>query len=489
MVRHDVLDLFFIGGGKGQRRLERVLFHYRQLIGFPPELPTWSYGTWMSRMSYWTADETLQVAERMRVGGFPCDIIHLDTGWFDEDWKCDWKFSKEKYPDPAGYIKSMRQKGLRISLWQHPKVSPNTEPFEIARASGYVPRRKRALQAGGSNFGDQEYGGDIDFTNPAAVQWYRGMLRKLLQLGASVFKTDFGEDIDINAEYHGLPADLLHDLYPLLYQKANFEVTQEVNGHDQGIIWARSAWAGAQRYPVHWSGDCACSYDGLAGSLRGGLHFGLSGFAYWSHDVPGFHGVPDFMNSWPTEDLYLRWTQASVFISHLRYHGTSPREPYEYPGVADLVRQWLRLRYALIPYFLEQATICTCSGYPFVRPMLLHAEEDLTCWHIGDQFFCGEQLLVCPVLNVDDVRDIYLPRGRWVDLFSGEGHEGERWLRQVRVPMPRLPVFARAGAVIPVYPEPVNCTDEMDLGRAVPLQIDPSFRGLSSSVLGSLISL
>ncbi|MEX0654629.1 MAG: TIM-barrel domain-containing protein [Phycisphaeraceae bacterium] len=490
VVEHDVLDLLFFAAGDAERKVERILHRYRQVTGFPPELPAWSYGTWMSRMSYWTADETLDVARRMREGGFPCDVIHLDTGWFDEDWKCDWKFSREKYPDPAAYMRQMRERGFRISLWQHPKVSPDTEPFHVARAQGYVPRRKAVqVGAGASNFGDREYGGDIDFTNPQAVTWYQGMLRKLLETGASVFKTDFGENIDLDAVYHGLPAKLLHNLYALLYQRANFEITQEVNGDDQGIIWARSAWVGAQRYPVHWSGDAACSFDGLAGSLRGGLHLGLSGFGYWSHDVPGFHGVPDFMNSWPSESLYLRWTQASVFVSHLRYHGTSPREPDQYPAVADTVRQWLRLRYALIPYLLEQARQAAHSGYPLLRALLLHHEDDPTCWHIDDQFFCGDHLLVCPVLNTEGVRDVYLPAGQWVDFWSGEVFSGPGWRKAVRSPLARIPVYVRRDAVLPVHPEPVPCTDEMNLNDPTPIRFDATYRGLAQSVLGNLVDL
>jgi alpha-D-xyloside xylohydrolase len=266
LVEHNVLDLFVIGGGNPQK----VLQNYRRLTGFPANVPLWSYGTWMSRMSYWTAEQTLEVARKMREGNFPCDVIHLDTGWFNEDWKCDWQFSKEKYPDPAGYFRP--------------------EPYETARAKGYVPHGKVIKGAvDGSNFSGEGFGGTIDFTNPEAVRWYQGMLENLLKLGASAIKTDFGEEIDMNFAYHAMQPEMLHNLYALLYQKAAFEITQQTTG--EGIIWARSSWIGSQQYPVHWGGDCGCTYDGLAGTIRGGLHFGVSGFAFWSHDVPGFHAT------------------------------------------------------------------------------------------------------------------------------------------------------------------------------------------------------
>ncbi len=279
-----------------------------------------------------------------------------------------------------------------------------------------------------------------------------------------------------------MPARLLHNLYALLYQKAAFEITERSTG--QGIIWARSAWVGSQRYPVHWGGDTGCTWDGLAGTIRGGLHLGLTGFAFWSHDVPGFHGVPNFMNSWPAPDLYVRWTQAGVFTSHLRYHGAQPREPYEYPEVADTVRQWWRLRYALIPYFAAQGKRAVETGLPIFRALVFHHEDDPLCWQIDDQFYCGDDFLVAPVMNADGVRDVYLPAGWWVDLWTGGVLKGPQWLKGVRSPLDRMPAFVRRGAVVPVYPEVVQCTDQMDMARVQLLAFDDSYRGLSHSVSG-----
>lgn len=249
---------------------------------------------------------------------------------------------------------TMREMGIRISLWQTPNVARKTKHYKTAVDNGYLPRKRRAM-GDDSNFSSVEYGGRIDFTNPNAVKWYQSLLKNLFDLGAEVIKTDFGEKIDMDAEfYNNMTPKELHNLYALLYQKAAFEITEKIKGKDQAIIWARAGWTGCQRYPVHWGGDCACSWDGLAGTIRAGLHIGVSGFAFWSHDAAGFHGLPDFMNSWPEDDLYVRWTQVGTFTSHMRYHGTSPREPYEYPKAADIVREWLKLRYALIPYLADQ---------------------------------------------------------------------------------------------------------------------------------------
>jgi len=483
VIDQPALDLFFIGGGN----VERIVYNYRRLTGFPSDVPLWSYGTWMSRMTYFSADETRQVADRLREGRFPCDVIHLDTGWFEEDWKCTWRFGKT-FPQPEKYLAEMREKGFRISLWQMPRIGSDNRLYGELRKKGYLGRRAGEADATGSDFTSGQAGvGYLDFTNPDAARWYQRQIERLLRQGAAVIKTDFGEDIDPEAKYHGMSAGELHNLYALLYQKAAWEITAQTTG--EPIIWARATWAGCQRYPVHWGGDAASSWDGLAGSIRGGLHLGLSGFAFWSHDVPGFHGVPHFLNTWASDTLYVRWTQVGVLTSHLRYHGASPREPYERPKIADLVRKWLNLRYALIPYLVDQAKVAVGSGLPVFRALVFHHWDDPTCWHIDDQYYFGDAFLVAPVMNDDGVRDVYLPAGKWVDIWTGRTLEGPRWLKDIRSPLEHIPVFAAKDATMRVYPEVVQCTDEMDLANAVELRFDESYRGLSDSILGEITEL
>lgn len=486
LVEDATLDLFFIGGGS----IQRIVHNYRRMTGFPHNVPLWSLGTWMSRMTYWTADEANEVARRMRAEELPCDVIHLDTGWFDKNWCCDWEFSKEKYPDPRAFLDQMRAGGYRISVWQHPRIVQDNKWFDMAVKNHFInpPSEEERKQV--SEFGNppaRQYQGAIDFTNPEALAWYQGLLDKLFKLGVSAVKADFGEDIDIPGTYRGMPDRLLHNLYALLYQKAVYEAT--IRARSEGVIWARAGWIGSQRYPVHWGGDCGSTWDGLAGTIRGGLHLGLSGFAFWSHDVPGFHGVPDFMNNWPAEDLYVRWTQVGVFTSHLRYHGANPREPYEYPGVVNIVRKWLRLRYALIPYIVDQARRCIASGLPMFRAMIFHHQDDPRCWEIDDQYYFGDTFLVAPVLDAGGKRDVYLPAGTWVDFWTGKTLEGPLWLKGVKSPLRRMPVYAAKGARIRVYPNRVQCTDQMDLKNAVMLAFDGRYQGLGRSVLGKVTGL
>jgi len=480
VVEQPLLDVFLLGGATP----ERVLYNYRCLTGFPTHLPVWSYGIWMSRMSYFSAEEVEGICQRMRSEDYPCDVIHLDTGWFSTDWLCEWTFNEERFPDPKAFIKRLKDMGFRISLWQLPYVAEGAGQLKEALENKYIATNKNRLQ-GGSNFSSNDYAGTIDFTSPKATKWYQALLKNLLDMGVVCIKTDFGEDIHLDADYETMKPALLHNLYPLLYQKAAWEITREITG--DGIAWSRSSWAGCQRYPLHWCGDSACSWDGMAGSLKGGLHFGLSGFGYWSHDIPGFHGVPDFMNSVISDELYLRWTQFGVFSSHMRYHGTSKREPYSYPGISKAIRRWFRLRYALIPYLLEQAKKVTKTGYPMLRALLFHFPQDKLVWHIDDQYCFGDDFLVAPVMNEHNRRNVYLPEGQWINLFSGVETQGPCWLNDFQCSLEDMPVWLRKGAVIPVYPEPVCCTDEMDMSKVLQMVADNTFKGIEKSVLGDLI--
>lgn len=467
-----MIDAFIIAGDT----VEEILRGYRDLTGYPSMPPLWSFGIWMSRMTYFSADEVDEICDRLRAEHYPCDVIHLDTGWFRTDWLCEWKFNEKRFPDPKGFIHSLKDKGFRVSLWQLPYVAEDAEQIDEARENDYIAPLTKQQASEGSNFSALDYAGTIDFTYPKATEWYKGLLKNLLDMGIVCIKTDFGENIHMDAKYKGMSPELLNNLYALLYQKAAYEVTKEVTG--DGIVWARAAWAGCQRYPLHWGGDSCSSWDGMAGSLKGGLHFGLSGFAFWSHDVPGFHTLPNFMNSIVDDKVYMRWTQFGVFSSHMRYHGTNKREPWFYPAIAPMVKKWWKLRYKLLPYIYEQSKKATHSGYAVLRALIFEHPADKMCWHIDDEYYFGDDFLVAPVMNSEDSRDVYLPEGEWVNFFTGERIRGGQWLKGVKVPLDEMPVYVREGAVIPVYPEDVDCTDEMDLDKSVALKIDEHFRGI-----------
>lgn len=476
MSDQALIDAFIIGGDT----VEEILRGYRDLTGYPSMPPLWSFGIWMSRMTYFSADEVNGICDRLRKEHYPCDVIHLDTGWFKTDWLCEWKFNEERFPDPKKFVQDLLKKGFKVSLWQLPYVAEDAEQIDEARKNNYICKLTKQQDSEGSNFSALDYAGTIDFTSEKATEWYKGLLKRLLDMGVKCIKTDFGENIHMDAEYENMSPELLNNLYALLYQKAAYEITKDVTG--DGIVWARAAWAGCQRYPLHWGGDSCSSWDGLAGSLRGGLHFGLSGFAFWSHDVPGFHTLPNFMNSVVQDDVYMRWTQFGVFSSHIRYHGTNKREPWHYPNIAPMVKRWWKLRYKLIPYILRESEKATHSGSTIVQALIFHHPEDNNCWHIDDEYYFGDDFLVAPVMSSDNCRDIYLPEGEWVEFFTGDRFsvsDGGKWLKNIETPLDRMPVFVRKGAVIPVYPEDVDSTDDMDMSKVENIIIDDNFKGIT----------
>jgi alpha-D-xyloside xylohydrolase len=261
-----------------------------------------------------------------------------------------------------------------------------------------------------------------------------------------VIKTDFGEGIAPSMQFAGGSGHALHNVYPLLYNQAAFEITREVHGDDNAMVWGRSAYAGSQRYPVQWSGDNASTFGAMQASLRGGLSYGLSGFTFWSQDTGGFVGEP-------TDELMVRWTQLSIFQSHLRYHGCYPfREPWQFSETTQgIIRDYLNLRYRLIPYLYSEAIDSAASGLPVLRPLVIEFQDDRTVHAIDDQFLCGRSILVAPVMRAERERNHYLPEGLWYDFFDRQPAEGGRWITRA-CPLERIPIWLRGGTVIPFGP-------------------------------------
>lgn len=259
-----------------------MLERYTELTGRAPRVPLWSFGTWMARWTYASQEQVLDVVRALREMRMPCDVVHIDTGWFEEDWKVDWAFSPKRFPDPAAMTEEARQLGFRISVWQAPYALEGTPAFEEASRAGAL-----AENHGPFTFLYMFPGRPIDFTKPEGVAWYKKTLRRLLDLGVGAIKVDFGEQIEPHQRFAGGDGDTVHNLYALLYHQAAFEVTEEARGEGEALVWARAGWAGCQRYPVPWSGDNSSNYENMLSSLRGGLSLGMSGFTYWSQDTGG----------------------------------------------------------------------------------------------------------------------------------------------------------------------------------------------------------
>ena len=401
------LDLFvFLGEPK------EVLSEYTALTGRSPVPPLWSFGFWMSRITYNSEDQVREVAAQLRKHRLPSDVIHLDTGWFETDWRSDYQFSRTRFRDPAKMISDLKKQGFHISLWQYTYFTSKNQLWQDMVSQGFEVKN----EGGAMPFEDAT----LDLSNPEAVKWYQAKLANLLKLGVGAIKVDFGEGAPLTGQYFsGRTGWYEHNLYPLRYNKAVADITKEITG--ENVIWARSAWAGSQRYPLHWGGDAENTNSAMAGELRGGLSLGLSGFTYWSHDVGGFvQRAP--------RDLYRRWMAWGVLTSHTRAHGAPPREPWEYDdALNEDFRRALELKYSLMPYIYAQAKDSSAKGFPMLRALFFEYPKDRGSWSIDDEYMFGSNLLVAPLFESGESRKVYLPPGNWIDYQSGRVYAGSQW--------------------------------------------------------------
>ena len=438
------LDLFvFFGEPKD------ILDEYTDLVGKPGMPPLWSFGTWMSRITYFSEKEGYDVAANIRKNKYPCDVIHFDTGWFDVDWQCDYKFSENRFLNPQQMLKDLRSQGFHVCLWQLPYFTPKNRYFsELIEKDMYVKNGNGELP-----YEDVV----LDFSNPETVKWYQDKLAGLLNIGVSAIKVDFGEAAPLNGIYaSGKSGWYEHNLYPVRYDMAVSEITKKL--HNENIMWARAAWAGSQRYPLHWGGDAATTNTGLLGTLRAGLSFGLSGFSFWSHDMGGF------VKSTP-EDLYCRWIPFGFLTSHTRAHGAPPTEPWLYDSkrVQDVFRKSAEMKYRLMPYVYAQAKECTEKGLPMLRALFVEFPDDPGAWKVDDEYLFGSQILVAPLLESGMTgRTVYLPEGKWIDYQTEKVYEGG-WHRIEAGSLPII-MLVRDGSVLP-HLKLAQSTAEMDWSK------------------------
>ena len=438
----ETMDFFiFFGEPKD------VLNAYTDVTGKSPMLPLWTFGTWMSRITYFSQEEGLDIARKLRANKIPSDVIHFDTGWFGVDWQCDYEFAKDRFKDPVAMLKSMKKDGFHTCLWQLPYFTPKNRYFRELVDGGMAVHNGN----GTLNYEDAV----LDLSNPKTVAWYQGKIANLIKQGVSVIKCDFGEAAPYDGIYaSGKTGFYEHNLYPLRYNKALWQAVRDNTPDHEGVIWARSAWAGSQRYPLHWGGDAATNEIGsvgMLGDLRGGLSFGLSGFSFWSHDMGGFvTKSPD--------DLYRRWLPFGFLSSHTRAHGAPPTEPWLISeSFTKAFRQSAEMKYKLMPYVYAQAKDCSERGLPMVRALLVEFPDDPGAWFVEDEYMFGSQILVAPMLETGKSRTVYLPRGKWIDYQTGKVYEGG----YQTIPTAEIPcvILVKDGSLIPHVPVAQNTGD------------------------------
>ena len=440
-VPGENLDYFLINGPT----MKEVLMRYTDITGKPSLPAPWTFGLWLSTSFTTNYDEETvnSFVDGMISRGIPLKVFHFDCFWMkDFNW-CDFTWDSRVFPDPEGMLKRLKAKGLKICVWINSYVGQESSMFEEGVKGGYFIKRPN---------GDvwqwdmwQPGLAIVDFTNPAACEWYSRKLEALMDMGVDCFKTDFGERIPTDCVYYnGADPQKMHNFYTYMYNKTVYDVIKKKKGEKEAVLFARSATAGGQKFPVHWGGDCWSDYESMEESLRGGLSLTSSGFGYWSHDIGGFESTS-------TADVYKRWCAFGLLSSHSRLHGsTSYRVPWVYDDEAvDVLRFFTKLKASLMPYLYRNAIETSRTGVPMMRSMVLEYTQDRNCAYLATQYMYGDSLLVAPVFNDKSMAEFYLPEGTWTSLLTGEVKEGGKWYKEHCGYM-SIPLFVREGSIVAV---------------------------------------
>ncbi|KAK3687153.1 glycosyl hydrolases family 31-domain-containing protein [Podospora appendiculata] len=431
-----------------------ILQKYSILTGKPGNVPSWSFGLWLSTSFTTSYDENTvnSFLDGMKARDIPVEVFHFDCFWLKAFQWCDFVFDDDMFPDPKGQIARLKANGTvkKVCVWTNPYLGQASPVFAEAVAKGYLLKRKN---------GDifqwdmwQTGMGIVDFTNPAACDWFVSCLEKLFDIGVDCIKTDFGERIpseDVQWFDPAVDPKKMHNFYAFIYNKLVYETLQKRFGANEAVLFARTATAGTQRFPLTWGGDCESTPEAMAESIRGGLSLGLSGFSFWSVDIGGFEGYPE---PW----IYKRWVAFGLLCSHSRLHGSnSYRVPWTVDnddasaeGCSATLAAWTHLKARLMPYLFSQAQEAVKNGIPLsLRAMCIEFPDDPTAWTLDRQFMVGDSLLVAPIFEETGTVEFYLPKGRWTNFFTGEAKSGPAWFTETHT-FATLPLYVRENTLL-----------------------------------------
>jgi alpha-glucosidase len=483
----DVAEVSFEGGALryylSAGNPAKVLERYTELTGRPPLPPRWAFGYHQSRWGYETEQAVRETAQGFQDYDLPLSAIHLDIDCKDNFRS--FTIDPDRFPKLREFNQELAEKGVRLITIVNPgvKADRNSDLFEEGRAQEVFctyPNGKLVLAPvwpGMCAF--------PDFTNPLARHWWSRQYEYLLDLGVTGFWHDMNEpgvftlrgDATLPRptrhlmEGRGGTHVEAHNVYGLQQARAGYEALCEYQPQKRPFIVSRSGWAGLQRYAWTWTGDVETSWDGLRQTVPTVLGMSLSGIPYTGPDIGGFKGNP-------SDELYLRWFQLSSFLTFCRTHSANnvkPRTPWSYGGIVlNSVRECLRLRYRLIPYFYTLAWEATQTGHPLIRPLFWCDPDDDRLWGVEDEFFLGDALLVCPVMEEGGrSRKVTLPKGDWYNFWDDTLIQGATQML-LDAPLEKIPLLVRAGSILP-----------MEEGKQLTLHLYPPVQGTSTGCLYS----
>lgn len=464
------LDYFLFNGPS----LKEVIERYTDVTGKPALPKPWTYGLWLSTSftTNYNEETVMSFINGMIERDIPLKVFHFDCFWMKDFHWTDFMWDERVFHDPKGLIKKIHDLGIKVCVWINPYIAQESILFEEGMKNGYFIKR---LNGDVWQWDMWQPGmAIVDFTNPKAVTWYQSKLAHLMDMGIDTFKTDFGERIPVDVMYHdGSDAVKMHNYYTQYYNKAVFELVQSKKGKNEAVVFARSATAGGQKFPVHWGGDCWSNYESMAESLRGGLSLLMSGFGFWSHDIGGFEDTS-------TADVYKRWCAFGLLSSHSRLHGsTSYRVPWVYDEEAvDVLRYFTKLKATLMPYIYGISVLASQRGIPSMRAMILEFNQDKNVQFIDKQYMLGDALLVAPIFNDKSIGEYYLPKGTWTSYKTKEAVQGNRWMSE-HFDYLDIPLFVRENTILPIGH--IDNDSDYNYHKDVDLQVYQLVDGQSAS--------
>jgi alpha-D-xyloside xylohydrolase len=476
-----VINYYFVKGDNA----DDVIHGYRELTGKAPIVPKWAMGFWQSRERYHTQKEIIETVKEFRKRGVPIDNIVLDWRyWEDPKWGSH-EFDLKRFPDADGMIKELHDKlhtQLMISVW--PKFNKGTEHYNEMEQKGFLFTRnveKKRKDWVGEGYESTFY----DPFNPEAGKlFWKQIDEKLNAKGIDAWwldatEPDMHSNLSLDERKNNMTPTAMgsgakyFNAYSLLNSKSVYEGQRKSSPDKRVFILTRSAYAGQQRYAAAtWSGDIVSRWSDMKDQIATGINFSLSGIPYWTMDIGGFavekrYEKPmrgETLNEW--RELNTRWYQFGAFCPLFRSHGQYPlREIYNIaPENHEAYKSMLyydKLRYVLLPYFYSLAGKSYHDDYTIMRGLVMDFNNDARVLDIDDQYMCGPSLLVSPVYTYESrSRKVYLPAATgWYDLYTGQYFEGGQTIT-AQAPLEKMPVFVKAGSIIPAGPEMQYSTEK-----------------------------
>jgi len=444
--------------------MKTVVSRYADLTGHMPLPPRWALGHQQSRWSYYPDTTVEAVVDRYRKEDLPLDVVYLDIDYMD-DYRV-FTFSPRAFPDPKALIKRLWLKGVKVVTIVDPgiKYQPADKgyrPFDEGTAKDFFLRRKS-----GKVYVGKVWPGDAvftDYTNEAARRWWGDLHRIYTDAGVAGIWNDMNEpsdfvdksglaQMDVVASDEGAHSAYAknRNVYGMLMSRATYEGLARLEPSRRPYVITRAGFAGVQRYATMWTGDNGSTWEHLALTLPMFESLGLSGQPFVGADVGGFFGRSN-------GELLTRWYEVAVLPPFCRNHKNrqdNDQEPWRFgKHYEDIIRKYLKLRYRLLPFLYTVLEEAHRTGVPMFRPLVLNYPDDPETVALEDEFMIGDDLLVAPVLAAGaEGRLVYLPEGTWIDYWTAARHTGRATVR-VQAPLDTVPMFVRAGAVLPMGPE------------------------------------